>query len=375
MSFITHFFPARYYLDKASELAFRDYIVQRTRHTMQRLVLVCVILLLVFNLTDILLGDTWYSLNNLTRAGIVILLLLFLPYSSRLTADHYLQGWLLVSAVVILLLNVTFYAAAQYFGKLGEGGPMVVAIALTAIPIFNVQQKILLWLLLFVSVAFLKYCTATDTGWSLFYLSITISLCFSWQRQLDILLRSQFKAVRLETQKAETDQLTGLLNRRSFEQRLQQKLQTLAPEQQLSLGLLDIDFFKRYNDHYGHLDGDLVLVNISRLLSQDTALLVVRFGGEEFILVEQHPAGEATVLLSLPEQLCQLAYPHESSPFGVVTASIGIVTLSYPAKHCSSGELMQLADKLLYQAKEQGRNKAVQQDICKQQQDAVHNNL
>lgn len=360
MSFIKRWFPSLYYLDEASEVAFRHYIVQRTKQTMQRLVMVCVALLVVFNLTDMLLGDNWHSLNNLTRAGIAILLLFFLPYSARLTTNSYLQGWLLVSAIVILLLAVTFYAAAQYFGKLGEGGPMVVAIALTAIPIFNVQQKILLWLLLFVAVTFLKYCTTTDTGWSLFYLSITISLCFSWQRQLDILLRSQFKAVRLETQKAETDQLTGLLNRRSFEQRLQQKLQALEPGQQLSLGLLDIDFFKYYNDCYGHLDGDLVLVNISRLLSQDPALLVVRFGGEEFILVEQHPAEQAPSLLSLPEQLCELNYPHSTSPFGVVTASIGIATISYPAKHYSSSELMQIADNLLYQAKEQGRNQAIQ---------------
>lgn len=360
MSFIKRVFPSLYYLDAASETAFRQYIVQRTQDTMQRLVLVCIALLLLFNLTDMLSGDSWRSLNNLTRLAIAIMLLLFLPYSTKLSATAYLQGWFLISALVILLLNLTFYAAAQYFGKLGEGGPMVLAIALTAIPIFNVQQKMLLWLLLFVGLVFLKYGTDTDTGWCLFYLTITILLCFNWQRQVDILLRSQFKAVRLETQKAETDQLTGLLNRRSFEQRLQQKLQTLAPGQQLSLGLLDIDFFKRYNDHYGHLDGDLVLVNISRLLSQDPALLVVRFGGEEFILVEQHPAQQIPTLLSLPEQLYNLAYPHANSPFGVVTASIGVVTISYPAQHYSSSELMQLADSLLYQAKDEGRNKAVQ---------------
>ena len=361
MSFLTHLFPSHYYLDAASEVAFRHYIVQSTKNTMQRLVLLCVVLLVLFNLIDMSLGDNWFSLNNLTRLGIVLLLLLFLPCSFKLATAAYTQSWLALCALVIILLNVTFYAAAQYFGKLGEGGPMVVAIALTAIPIFNVQQKILLWLLLLACLAFLKYCTATDTGWSVFYLSITILLCASWQRQLDILLRSQFKAVRLETQKAETDQLTGLFNRRSFEQRLQQKLQSLTPDQQLSLGLLDIDFFKRYNDHYGHLDGDLILVHISRLLSQDPNLLVVRFGGEEFILVEQHPSEQPPTLLSIPQQLFAQAHPHCQSPFGVVTASLGVVTIPYPAAHYSSSELMQLADSLLYRAKEQGRNQVQQQ--------------
>ncbi len=367
MSFLTHLFPSHYYLDATSEVAFRHYIVQSTKNTMQRLVLLCVVLLVLFNLIDMSLGDNWFSLNNLTRLGIVLLLLIFLPCSFKLSAATYTQSWLALCALVIVLLNVTFYAAAQYFGKLGEGGPMVVAIALTAIPIFNVQQKILLWLLLLACLAFLKYCTATDTGWSVFYLSITILLCASWQRQLDILLRSQFKAVRLETQKAETDQLTGLFNRRSFEQRLQQKLQSLTPNQQLSLGLLDIDFFKRYNDHYGHLDGDFILVHISRLLSQDPNLLVVRFGGEEFILVEQHSNEQPPTLLSIPQQLFAQAHPHSQSPFGVVTASLGVVTIPYPAAHYSSSELMQLADSLLYRAKEQGRNQVQQQYITKQQ--------
>jgi diguanylate cyclase (GGDEF)-like protein len=186
-------------------------------------------------------------------------------------------------------------------------------------------------------------------------------LCLSWQRQFDRLLRSQFKTVRLEQQKAETDQLTGLLNRRSFEQRLQEKLQSLQAGQQLSLGLLDIDYFKRYNDHYGHLDGDLVLVQLSRLLSADPTLLVVRFGGEEFILVEQHNADISTSLLQLPDKLAAMAIPHKNSPFGVVTASIGIITLNYPASGYQSGQLMHQADQLLYQAKQQGRNQARQQ--------------
>lgn len=367
MSFLKHLFPSHYYLDATSEMAFRHYIVQSTRNTMQKLVLLCIALLMLFNLTDISQGDNWLSLSNLTRLSIAFIVLLFLPISLKLSPENYIQGWLVLCALVIVMLSVTFFAAAQYFGKLGEGGPMVVAIALTAIPIFNVQQKILLWILLLVCLAFLKYCTATDTGWSVFYLNITILLCASWQRQLDILLRSQFKAVRLETQKAETDQLTGLFNRRSFEQRLQQKLQSLTPNQQLSLGLLDIDFFKRYNDHYGHLDGDLILVHISRLLSQDPHLLVVRFGGEEFILVEQHPSGQLPTLLNIPQQLYAQAHPHCQSPFGVVTASIGVVTIPYPAAHYSSSELMQLADSLLYHAKEQGRNQVQHQYITKQQ--------
>ena len=371
MQLIKNYFPALSYLDPASEAEFRLYLVASTRHIAQRLALICALLLLVFSVTDIILGDHWHSLNNLSRFIAAILIVGFAIYNRHLTPDQWLQGWLAIAALVLLLLAVTFYSSAQYFGKLGEGGPLVVAFALAAIPIFNLQQKLLLWLQLSASILFLKYCTDTNTGWTLFYLSITLLLCLSWQRQFDILLRSQFKTVRLEQPKAETVQLTGLLNRRSFEQRLQQKLQQLPPGQQLSLGLLDIDYFKRYNDYYGHLDGDLVLVQLSRLLSADPKLLVVRFGGEEFILVEQHSASSRSTLLQLPDKLAAMAIPHQNSPFGVVTASIGIITLNYPASGYQSGQLMQQADQLLYQAKQQGRNQARQQFLAATVQQAT----
>lgn len=364
MRLINRLFPALAYLDPASEVAFRHYLVDSARQATKRLALICASLMLFFSATDILLGDSWASLNNSTRYLAATCISVYLVYSARLEGEQWLQGWLAISAVAILLLNITFYGSAQYYGQLGEGGPMVVAFAIAAIPIFHLQQKILLWGLLLSALLFIKYCTATDTGWGVFYLLITITLCLSWQRQFDKLLRSQFKAVRLEQQKAETDQLTGLLNRRSFEQRLQQKLAELPPGQQLSLGLLDIDYFKRYNDHYGHLDGDLVLVQIAQLLSKDPELMVVRFGGEEFILVEQHPAQCSTALLQLPQQLAALAIPHQASPFAVVTASIGVVTLGHAGKTLTTGELMQQADTLLYDAKQRGRNQARQQQLA-----------
>lgn len=372
MQLIKKYFPALSYLDPSSEAEFRLYLVASTRHIAQRLALICALLLLVFSTTDILLGDQWYSLNNLSRFVAAALIVSFAIYNQRLSPDQWLQGWLAVAALVLVLLAVTFYGSAQYFGKLGEGGPLVVAFAIAAIPIFNLQQKLLLWLQLTTSILFLKYCTDADTGWTLFYLLITLLLCLSWQRQFDILLRSQFKTVRLEQQKAETDQLTGLLNRRSFEKRLQEKLHNLEQGQQLSLGLLDIDYFKRYNDHYGHLDGDLVLVQLSRLLSADPKLLVVRFGGEEFILVEQHRNDTATSLLQLPAKLADLAIPHQTSPFGIVTACIGIVTLDYPARNYHSGQLMHQADQLLYEAKQQGRNQARQSVMVQQARGAAN---
>lgn len=351
--------PENSYLDSDSESAFRVYLVTTSKRAVTTIAISTVALLLFFCVVDISQGELWFSHGNVSRYAASLIILLYLSINQRLTPKIQKQGWLAVSALAILLLGITFYDNALYFGRLGEGGPMLVSMAIVSIPIFHLLQKTLLWLLVISIVLFLKTCLSIDTGWTVFYLSLTTLLCMIFQQQQDKLLRSQFKAVRLEQQKAETDQLTGLLNRRSFEQRLQQKLAQLPAGQELSLGLLDIDFFKKYNDLYGHLDGDLVLVKAAKVLSSDPSLLVVRFGGEEFILVEQHDIGSAPSMLNIPQRFAELAIEHKSSPFGVVTVSIGIITLQQTGTLPSSSTLMQQADNLLYQAKNQGRNRAV----------------
>lgn len=351
--------PALSALDPDSELAFRHYIVENSQRAIRATAFSFVLLMLLFCAVDISLGAAWLSLGNISRTTACFIIISFLLISLKRTIAQQKQGWLGITALSVLLLGFTFYDNARYFGKLGEGGPMLVSFAIVIIPIFQLLQKALLWLLLLSIVLFLKVCLQLETGWSVFYLSLTTFLCMIFQSQQDKLLRTQFKAVRLEQQKAETDQLTGLLNRRNFEQRLQQKLMQLTSGQHLSLGLLDIDYFKRYNDHYGHLDGDLVLVNIAKLLSANPQLMVVRFGGEEFILVEQHPSDALPEMIQLPQQLQRLSIKHQASPFSVVTASIGVITISQPDKILASGELLQQADKLLYDAKQQGRNQAI----------------
>lgn len=350
-------------LDKQSEIEFRRYLMLNSQRALTLTALSFIALMLFFCAVDISLGAAWFNLGNTSRFLACLLILGYLSLHNSLPISARKQGWLAITAISLLLLGVTFYDNARYFGRLGEGGPMLVSLAIVIIPIFHLLQKVLLWLLLLSMVAFLKFCLQIETGWTLYYLILTSLLCMFFQRQLDRLLRGQFKAVRLEQQKAETDQLTGVLNRRSFEQRLQQKIAELTPGQQLSLGMLDIDYFKRYNDQYGHLNGDLVLVQLSRLLSADKSRIVVRFGGEEFVLVEQHEVSQQPTMLTLPESLFALALPHASSPFNVVTASLGVITVPYQQPPVSTSYLMQQADTLLYQAKNQGRNQAIHKNL------------
>jgi diguanylate cyclase (GGDEF)-like protein len=166
-------------------------------------------------------------------------------------------------------------------------------------------------------------------------------------------------------QLAQTDALTQIANRRHFDQRLQQEWQRLQRDQKpLSLLLLDVDYFKRYNDFYGHQMGDSCLVQIAQAMRQAvyrTADLVARYGGEEFVVVlpETKAAGAITIANRIQEAISVLAIPHQTSEASdIVTVSIGIATL-IPFVEGSPELLISQADHALYDAKQQGRNRSV----------------
>jgi len=159
------------------------------------------------------------------------------------------------------------------------------------------------------------------------------------------------------------DQLTGLANRRSIDDTLNKEWASASRhERPLALIMLDVDYFKKYNDHYGHQSGDECLKGISRVL-QETAQrandLAARYGGEEFLLIL--PDTDHTNALLIAENVCvsiaNLKIPHEQSTFRVVTASAGISVLSNKSYENIAG-LLRAADSALYQAKQMGRNQA-----------------
>jgi diguanylate cyclase (GGDEF)-like protein len=158
------------------------------------------------------------------------------------------------------------------------------------------------------------------------------------------------------------DSLTGLANRRYFDERLKMEWdRCLREKKPLSVILLDIDYFKQYNDHYGHLSGDHCLTMISRALKKEAsrpAELVGRYGGEEFILL--YPNIDATqiknTLVRIQQRIVDLGIPHEGSKVKkVVTASLGAATV-YPVKSLDPEKLVSAADQMLYKSKENGRN-------------------
>ena len=171
------------------------------------------------------------------------------------------------------------------------------------------------------------------------------------------------KELKTAQQKANTDMLTRLFNRHGFDQAIGQALRSVrASGQPLSIIILDIDFFKRINDTYGHLVGDNVLKMLGRLIRESVKGrdIPARFGGEEFIIAL--PKTDIQNALSLAEQI-RKALALKNMRIKESGESIGQVTLSAGIAAYRPGELIdqtiKRADDALYQAKETGRNKSV----------------
>jgi two-component system chemotaxis family response regulator WspR len=170
----------------------------------------------------------------------------------------------------------------------------------------------------------------------------------------------------IELQKlAALDGLTGIANRRRFDEYMAVEWQRGQRERQpLSLLLCDVDFFKIYNDSFGHLSGDLCLKKTAAVLTEHLkrpADLAARYGGEEFAIVLPDTMLEGALKLanSCVQHLEKLAIESpQAAPFGVVTMSIGVASV-VPSPHSSIEQLIESADRALYAAKKAGRNRVV----------------
>lgn len=161
-----------------------------------------------------------------------------------------------------------------------------------------------------------------------------------------------------------TDSLTGLANRRSFNEFLSREwLREQRERQPFSVIMIDIDHFKNYNDHYGHLEGDICLQKVAWALQSALCRpgdLLARYGGEEFVAILPHTDLQGAVELAdnLHQRISELELEHDDSPVSsFVTVSAGIACV-IPNQSISPSQVVAMADKALYVAKESGRNQS-----------------
>ena len=219
--------------------------------------------------------------------------------------------------------------------------PLVLTVALSVDEIFSAwQRKALVF-----SLATLLLCCAV------------VGLTILFQRELKRRTMAETKLRRI----ARTDDLTGLPNRRAFRETFEREWRhAVRSGSALSLLYIDADYFKNFNDRYGHGRGDEVLCAIAGTLDTNIRRprdIAARYGGEEFAIVlpETDLAGARLIAENIRHSIVAMKITHEGSPYQLVTASIGIASVR-PSRGSEGAVLLEAADQALYRAKAAGRN-------------------
>ena len=270
----------------------------------------------------------------------------------------------------ILILSDNHYDTLDIVGKMDEKAYVNIGVLKTKPLLKNIVHKTL-------QSTALHYKQDILSKWTqkLNYIEkVDYTLTYTIAGLLSLLLLSTMYYARVIQQKhqeaeslmhkmeelALTDDLTGLPNKRAFNQNFEGEHKD---KKTLGLLFIDIDYFKKYNDYYGHLKGDDVLKKISQILQTFTSedVKVYRIGGEEFGLILYNYEGKSAV--EYAENICQnishANITHKDSPIGHLTISIGV---SIGCSEISRHRLYQCADQALYAAKALGRNKVFLSD-------------
>lgn len=350
-------FPSSFFFPKDIEQKFRIQLNKRAKRSSVISAYLVSALLLSLLVISIVEGESFFSDVNVIRLLMVFISLLAGKYLRNGDNNSLHKIWFLCSLLLTSLCALLFYRYAATQGELKEGGPIMMIILTCSVNMLDLKEKLLLWLALGIGLAAIQLNLNVDITWTLFfYLAATVSMA-ALQYQTDMLMRSHYQYELIEAEKAQTDKLTGVFNRRSFDKEVSKQLATMKDGESFALAMIDIDNFKLFNDNYGHLAGDSALIDVAQMLSSCEADMVTRFGGEEFILTEKMAVKECDWLSDLPKRCKALNIPHKYSPKGYLTVSVGVVIVTKSNNNIlSKTQLLTLADKCLYKAKAQGKN-------------------
>ena len=176
--------------------------------------------------------------------------------------------------------------------------------------------------------------------------------------------RTMFLINKLLNELAERDGLTGLSNRRTLNLHLERIWrQAMRDQQPVAVAMIDIDHFKKYNDRYGHAQGDAALRSVADVIAHHARRpldITARYGGEEFCVVWYHPSAAELPRIAqvMTHAVAALGLAHADSDCGKVTISVGVALMT-PVSGQSNADLLKTADAALYEAKRQGRNRVV----------------
>jgi diguanylate cyclase (GGDEF)-like protein len=359
--------------DGLLEKEFREFYTQQNLPRARLSGLIALVLVLAVTCIDLLLGVNGGGTLNTLRLGILCPLLIVLgvaisvPGAQRYYTEVVAVGVVLIGFVVTYIAHLGALAGSSYvlaglvlvvlYGCLFLGLLFNVAVAIAGILIAG---HFVTGLAVGLPFDALYYSTAILGGAAVIGGISTYNL--------EQALRTNFLETRVLNELAERDGMTGLYNRRIFDDYVERLWrQSRREATAVAIIFVDIDFFKLYNDLYGHQAGDDCLKRIAKCIARGAKRpfdFAARYGGEEFVLVLYGPPDDYA--RGVPEQIrrdvLDLAIPHAGSQAAKhVTVSVGLA-LAKPETSRSLAGAIQAADEALYQAKREGRNRVVVRD-------------
>lgn len=375
-----------------------ELLVSQSRSAFTAAAIGCAVLLYVFypdtGLTPFLVWGFFYVLAGLTRIGVGLSFI----NSSKEKQKNSL--WYVAYGTCVFLSGACWGAFLLYLATVSDTPNEVFILIVTfaaiiagAVTAYSVSIPVFILFTVPLLIPLLVYVAASDSFqddasvvvifcWYLFMIATARRFSQYAMKALSVEHRNTELVTQLEEQNrrseilaaellilSNTDSLTGLFNRRYFDERLTEEwarsIRTYTP---IALILCDVDHFKAYNDKLGHPQGDSCLKQVAEVLQstvRDGTDFSARYGGEEFaIVVTGNKSYRADVLVDRIQQALiteNIAHP-ESSTSDRVTLSFG-VCIMLPEKHTKISQLIESADRALYEAKDKGRNTVITQDL------------
>jgi diguanylate cyclase (GGDEF)-like protein len=314
-----------------------------------------------------LLGPPLNRVSNVLHILVMIPALLLCLGASFLQRRHRIYPALSLACALLIGLCVV---AVQISAALGGASFALPCLELTAIfiyfmgglPFYNALASNMVVIVSYITAGASLQLPGREFGFDALSLAAANVFCASVAYMHEKTSRQRFLEAALLSEMVARDGLTGIQNRRMFDQHIHRIWQQAQRDgQRVAVLLVDIDCFKDYNDRYGHQAGDECLRAVAVSLSQCARRpldFVARYGGEEFAVILYEASREyvAEVLTRIQRSIAELNIPHEASRVASrLTVSIGAAFV-LPGPNRTHEGLIQLADEALYSAKEQGRN-------------------
>ena len=346
----------------------RDQFQERLRYLRINLALLAAISLIVIQVDRIVIPIMGQIVPDLARTGIMLPLLLtgfamtFVP-----RADAWYPRYIAVAMTLALAAMSWVSISAWIAGEPRIFGRMMLAIIAVYFVLGLAFRSAIvvnaLGFAAYVAIANIKGMPVIDLTHYLLTLGIANIICIAGAWNLEHARRSAWLEGQRLAETAMQDGLTGIHNRRRFDEHLQRAwAQSTRDRKPIALLLADIDHFKAYNDRYGHQAGDEAMKSVAGVLARFSRRpldLAARYGGEEFVVIlsDTKRANAERIGAEILEAVQRLAIPHQdSSAAPVLTISLGIACVVPLARRSWAG-LVQLADQALYAAKDGGRNR------------------